>query len=395
MKFLPLLFIICITLSCQLTPPVGHTTIVLDLETESLVKELAMFPQDSSFQQWLEAAKKACAFAPKSSLVAQLQQNAPANFPLGIPFSSRTFDLTPFSSSTEIFRIIFHRDTSSKAYLQGVLLVRLYQFGIPEDRVSMELIGDRLTISLQGIYDEARLIHLLTTTGALEFWETLTITEVFPSITLVNDSLQRRENQDTTTISGESETERFRRLNPLFRVLSPPSQEIAKNSPLVGYATIADSTEVNTLLAIGMKEAWLPEDLICKWTKLPLQGMDSVFQLIALKKDRRGGPRLTDAHLLSAYATEDGSGSPSISMEMDRSGSLIWEEITEGNIGKSIAIVLDGEVLTFPTVQGAIREGFSQITGNFKKEEAEDLASILDGQRLPFLVRISAIKTTP
>jgi len=73
---------------------------------------------------------------------------------------------------------------------------------------------------------------------------------------------------------------------------------------------------------------------------------------------------------------------------MNAEGAKQWKRLTAENIGKSVAIVLDGFVYSFPTVQAEISGGRSQITGNFTVEEAKDLANILKSGKLPAPARI-------
>jgi len=75
-------------------------------------------------------------------------------------------------------------------------------------------------------------------------------------------------------------------------------------------------------------------------------------------------------------------------MTMNSEGARIWRRLTAENIGQSIAIVLDGYVYSFPTVQSEIAGGRSSITGNFTIAEAQDLANILRAGSLPAPARI-------
>ena len=83
-----------------------------------------------------------------------------------------------------------------------------------------------------------------------------------------------------------------------------------------------------------------------------------------------------------------------ILITMNEEGARIWGKITEANIGKSIAILVDGYVYTFPTVQNEIKGGKSSITGNFTHEEAADLAMILKAGMMPLSVSIVNITVT-
>ena len=79
----------------------------------------------------------------------------------------------------------------------------------------------------------------------------------------------------------------------------------------------------------------------------------------------------------------EGGSRPEVSMSMNKDGAQTWAHLTKDNIGRQVAIVLDGMVYSYPTVQSEISGGSSQITGNFTLEEAEDLANVLKSGKLP------------
>ncbi len=72
-----------------------------------------------------------------------------------------------------------------------------------------------------------------------------------------------------------------------------------------------------------------------------------------------------------------------VRLEFDEEGKKLFAEVTAANIGKQIAIFLDGQVLSAPTVQASITDGIAVITGNFTVQEAKDLATRLNSGALP------------
>ena len=75
-------------------------------------------------------------------------------------------------------------------------------------------------------------------------------------------------------------------------------------------------------------------------------------------------------------------------MSMNAEGANIWARMTGDNVGKQIAIVLDGMVYSYPNVQNAITGGNSSITGHFSQEEATDLVNVLKSGKLPAPAKI-------
>ena len=102
---------------------------------------------------------------------------------------------------------------------------------------------------------------------------------------------------------------------------------------------------------------------------------------------------LTGRNLSNAsVAFDPNSGAPEISLQFDGEGAKLFEEITGRNVNKRVGIFLDGSVLTAPTVQAKISDGKAVITGNFKLDEAKQLATRLNAGALP--VSITLINRT-
>ena len=109
----------------------------------------------------------------------------------------------------------------------------------------------------------------------------------------------------------------------------------------------------------------------------------TVMELYAILSISNGEPILSGDVISDASQGYDQRSRPCVNMVMDATGADRWAKLTGDNIGKAIAIVLDGTVYSAPTVQGAIPGGRSEITGQFDVKEAQDLANILKAGRLP------------
>ncbi len=88
-------------------------------------------------------------------------------------------------------------------------------------------------------------------------------------------------------------------------------------------------------------------------------------------------PALTGEHVTKAIAYFDQQGY-GVSLELDAEGAKIFDEVAAQNKGRRMAILLDGEIITAPTLQTDYFGGRAQITGNFDDKEARDLASALE-----------------
>ena len=110
-------------------------------------------------------------------------------------------------------------------------------------------------------------------------------------------------------------------------------------------------------------------------------------------KDPNNKTVLTGTDLKDAKAVVGNGNQPLVSMEFSDEGGQKFADVTARNVGKRIAITLDGEVLTAPVVQEAITGGRAQITGNRSMEEAQHLAILLRSGSLPVKLEIIENRT--
>lgn len=104
-------------------------------------------------------------------------------------------------------------------------------------------------------------------------------------------------------------------------------------------------------------------------------------------------PSLTGEMLTSAAAGFDQNGAPAVDIAFDSRGTKLFAKLSTENVGRRFAIVLDGKVYSSPVFREAILGGRAQISGNFKVEEAQDLAAILNAGALPAAVKVVEERT--
>ncbi|MCX6287411.1 MAG: protein translocase subunit SecDF [Bacteroidetes bacterium] len=211
------------------------------------------------------------------------------------------------------------------------------------------------------------------------------------------NALLKQLGKDTSKASSmnkKAETEQWMKNNPLFAVLAmaiyqtKDGQYEAGQTAMVGRAMIKDTAKVNYMLRL-VKHLF-PRDLKLAWTVKPGEEAKDILVLVALKvTSRDGSPALGGDVITAARQDYDQNGRVEVSMSMNGEGARIWKRLTGDNIGKQIAIVLDGYVYSYPNVNGEIPNGMSSITGgNMTVEEAQDLANILKAGKLPAPARI-------
>lgn len=222
---------------------------------------------------------------------------------------------------------------------------------------------------------------------------------------LKNDSLKKAKSlsaqlgtadakDDTNKLKGGKvdSMQLARRNNPLFAVLAlavgrnQQGQAVAMQGPVIGYAGIPDTGKVNEYLNNPKIKALFPKGIKFLWSFKATGPDENVVQLIAIRSTSRDGKAPLSGDIIAdarkVYDQASG-GSPQISMTMTSEAGQEWRRLTAANIGKSIAIVLDNSVYSYPTVQGEITGGISSITGNFTNKEADDLVNILKAGKLP------------
>ena len=310
----------------------------------------------------------------------------------------------------------------------NVLRTRIDRFGVVQPNIQKLSQTGRILIELPGIKEPERVRKLLQGSANLEFWETYDLAEIMSALAQVNNEFAA---QNASTEAAQAEAapakeeakaeaevedeldalvedlaadslaqaeadqeaalEEYKKANPLFAVLNPSVSPTGQpyQGPVVGTVHYTDTAKVMAMLNSQVAKTVLPRELHLCWTVKAIDEAESFYQLVALKSQTNGRPSLegdviTDARAdfgqTSAYAN--------VSMTMNAEGARDWQRITRDNIGKSIAIVLDGYVYSFPTVQNEIAGGSSQITGNFTVEEAKDLANTLNSGKMPAPARI-------
>ena len=340
-----------------------------------------------------------------------------------------TFELkdkvTLNSTNAEVEKVIREEVDGAIQNSFNVLRTRIDRFGVVQPNIQKLAQPGRILIELPGIKEPERVRKLLQGSANLEFWETYEASELLPMLAQINrefaasapqeaeeaqaeeaqaeeapkaesdDLADLVENIDADSVAAEADQAaqiaEYKKNNPLFAVLNPSINQAgqAYRGPVVGTVHYVDTAKVSAMLNSQIAKAVLPRDVRFYWTVKSIDEANAYYQLVALKAQRDGrasleGDVITDARAdfsqVSAYAN--------VSMSMNAEGAKTWQRITKDNIGKSVAIVLDGFVYSFPTVQNEIAGGNSQITGNFTVEEAKDLANTLKSGKMPAPARI-------
>jgi len=232
------------------------------------------------------------------------------------------------------------------------------------------------------VEDKERVRNLLKGTARLEFRLAADADE-FRSF--VNQTYEYYDSFEQPSDTADSVVNN--QFNPLDEVLVP-----AQNPYLFGYATPEDTSRVMDLLRTEEVQRMMPRNTTVMWSANPLPGQagEELYQLIGVRTQIELTGDVIEA---ASVQFDPATNVPEVSMSMNSEGARKWGRITGANIGKPVAIVLDGFVFSYPNVQTKISNGRSSITGLDGIGEAEDLVNILLSGALPAPLEIMEERT--
>ena len=299
-----------------------------------------------------------------------------------------------------------------------VLRARIDQFGVVQPNIQRLEGTGRILVELPGVKDPARVQKLLQSTAELQFWNMYEGSEVLPFLINVNERLRdvvAAENGEVEEIETPSfddlsvegtvaeldstvadSSSALSNNNPLFEVFRPMVSEtgMSMEGPRVGYALIRDTAKVNAYLKrpeviLLMNQELRNAEFL--WSNKPEPDSD-IITLFAIRGNREGTPELDGAVIVDARPDLDEYNRNIVTMAMNGSGAQKWQRLTADAASqspkRSVAVVLDHYVYSYPQVQNEISGGRTQITGNFTPEESSDLANILRAGKLDAPARI-------
>ncbi|MBB6459881.1 protein translocase subunit SecDF [Flammeovirga kamogawensis] len=385
----------------------GGMSVTLEVSPIEVIKAMAGSNVDAAFEKSIAAASAAEKENRESftdNFFSALEENAP-----NVPFA------TYFATSSNKGRISFNSPNDKvkklvESEVDGavdrafeIIRTRIDKFGVTQPNIQRLQGTNRISIELPGVDNPERVRNLVQGVAKLEFLEVWTNQEAQPYIFQMNQAWVKQE-EARKKLSGD------------VAKAEAPKKEASENSLFEGDSTTAaadsakvDETSVSPLLAKmqgGLVYAdddtaavnkmlrdtevmdVIPSDMKFIWAHKPLaeQNGKSFYELFPVKKDREaklGGDVITDA-----IQTFDQRAQPAVSMSMNVEGAKKWKKMTGQNLGRRIAIALDNEVYTAPTVNSEIDGGRSEITGSFDINEAKDLANVLKAGKLPAPTRI-------
>ena len=378
----------------------GGMNVMLQVQLEDLVRALSKNNQSAEFNNAIALAKENQKDSREDfiTLFADAWKQTSNGLPLAHVFG--TIDMVgkigPESTDAEVIEVIRAESESAIANSFNVLRNRIDRFGVTQPNIQKLGNSGRILVELPGVKEPERVRKLLQGTASLEFWPTFNYSEVRTYLDEANTLLAQILEDETAVeetpaveadsllaaeLAAKAEEAKLMKQNPLYAALAPAQYE----SACIGYAHYSDTAKVNKYLAMPQVKALFPAEFKPMWTVHASAMGENIYELVAIKAVSADGKAPLDGGYVTDARVQFGTtaGTPEVSMTMNGEGAGIWSRLTGDNIGKQIAIVLDGMVYSYPNVNGKIDGGQSQITGNFSLEEAEDLANVLKSGKLP------------
>ena len=397
----------------------GGMNVVLEISVPDVVDFLADHKQDAAFQKALETAKQEEMHSPKdfiSLFVDAFHKEAPGR-KLAEIFATQQLKGKVSTQSTdgEVEKALREEVASAIDNSYNVVTNRIDQYGVVQPNIQkLEGQEGRLMVEMPGIREPERMRKLLQGSANLEFWETYNNQEITPYLTQLDQRLANGETKVDTAATDSTKkvqtkaaaTPKFalnkgnaakgedaqmaalKKMHPLLSMLQTiPGDALS----LVGYASVRDTAAVNKIIYGSLAKQILPSDLKLLWSAKPEDGLNkkNVYGLYALKITTSDGRAPLEGDVVTDAKDDfDQHGRPQVSMTMNSEGAREWAALTKANVGKAIAIVLDGVVYSAPRVNGEISGGQSSISGNFTIEDTKDLANTLKSGRMPAPAKI-------
>lgn len=407
----------------------GGMNVILEISVPDVVENLADHKTDVAFTRSMAEARQEEQNTQGdfiSLFIDAYHKNAPGH-KLAEVFATQQLQgkVSPTSSDSEVEKVLRSEVSAAIDNSFNVVRTRIDQFGVVQPNIQkVQGTEGRISVEMPGIREPERMRKLLQGSANLEFWETYNADEIVPYLQQLDQREANGDNvssNDTTAVkdsaaSAKADAEKAvkaaKNAKPKFQLKGNDSKKNIKTTPdaqlaeakkqhpllsmlqvtgqglsVVGYASVRDTAAINKIIYSQLAKQVLPSDLKLLWSAKPADGIQAknIFELHALKVTTTNGRAPLEGDVITDAKDEFNqiTGQPEVSMTMNSEGARRWAELTKANVGKAIAIVLDGVVYSAPRVNGEISGGQSSISGNFTIQDTKDLANTLKSGRMP------------
>lgn len=405
----------------------GGMNVILEISVPDVVDVLADHKTDAAYVKSMKEARELETTSQTdfiSLFIDAFHKNAPGR-KLAEIFATQQLKgkVSTQSTDKEVEAALREEVTAAIDNSYNVVRNRIDQFGVVQPNIQkLEGQEGRLMVEMPGIREPERMRKLLQGSANLEFWETYNSQEIAPYLSQLDQRLAngdtKVEAKDTTATDATKQMAKAE-TKPAASKLSLKGKKLGANAKddalraaakkanpllsmlqlipgdalsIVGYASVRDTAAINKIIYSQLAQQVLPADLRLRWSAKPADGIQqkNVYELHALKVTTSDGRAPLEGDVITDAKDQfDQFGRPEVSMSMNSDGARQWSAITKANVGKAIAVVLDGLVYTAPRINGEIDGGQSSISGgSFTIEDTKDLANTLKSGRMPAPARI-------
>lgn len=310
------------------------------------------------------------------------------------------------STDKEVETVIREKVEASIATAYDVIRSRIDRFGVTQPNIQRIERSGCILVELPGVKDVERVKKLLQSTAQLQFYEVYepqvvlpylqTLDRLFPEMsqTLKETNAKKTNESKVEALLGkktyEKETiESSKTSSKSLLTLLNLSKKQRDNT--IGWVDMGNTAKINQILNNPKAQEALPAYLRTVkflWAAKPDESKSNLLKLYAIRTEPDGKPALNGEVIINAGKAFGQFNNVVVNMQMNTEGKRLWKRLTEKNLGKSIAIVMDDLVYTAPTVNTPIPSGRSEISGNFTVQEADDLVNVLNAGKLPTPARI-------
>ncbi len=388
----------------------GGMNVILEISVPDVVDVLADHKVDAAYQKAMDIAKKEEESSQSDfiSLFVDAYHKVAPGHKLAEIFATEQLKgkVSTQSSDGDVVKALREAVNSAIDNSYNVVRNRIDQYGVVQPNIQkLEGQEGRLMVEMPGIREPERMRKLLQGSANLEFWETWDNSEISPKLRELNSRLANngKEQADSTAQKAEKKpalanrnaknnalqaSDAEKKANPLIsRLQLAPEGSLS----VVGYANARDTAAINKMIYSPLAKQVLGSDVKLLWSAKAADGFQqkNIFELHALKVTTPDGrPKLEGDVITDAKDQFDQYNKPEVSMTMNAEGAREWAALTKANVGKAVAIVLDGVVYSAPRVNQEIDGGQSSISGNFTIEDTKDLANTLKSGRMPAPAKI-------
>jgi SecD/SecF fusion protein len=413
--------------------------VTLEVEMSGLLRALSNNSRDPLFAKALDSANRSKGNSGRDfiTLFVDIYQNLAGKGKLSGLFAAANADKIKIGDSDDKVAGVLRseaNDAFDRTY--RVLRTRIDQFGVAQPNINPDRDKAIITVELPGIQDPERVRKQLQSSANLQFWELYSLTELATSVDnadkaffaymggKVVDTTKKADTtkaQDTTKKAGaknadtskfaehldngttvdtgkteqaqtttSAEEENKKHLAYYIRFMVDQQGRPADNG-VIGLVKVKDSAMVREYLELPVVRSNFPGELAWFYgiPENEDQKKSGYIPLYAIKTYGKDKAKLEGDAITNAGQDYDPiTGRVEVTMTMNPAGAKIWADMTGQNKGKFIAIAMDNIIYSAPRVNDKIEGGRSSISGNFTEQEAQDLANVIKGGKLPAPAKI-------